>query len=523
MPVVNGQLLPDYYGDAVNAFNNGRQRAVNNGLASLASDYYTQQGDPTLAGMAKLDPGAAVKFGEVKKNDKSDAEQQMVKQALLLRSVPEAMRPQMYARMLPSIRALVPEAPDQYGPDVAQTIEAISHINGGGSMDDFKPMNVSPGGEIVDPRTGRVIHANNNFAPEKPDWGYVPSPNDPNSEVYARREGNAFYDLNGNPLYGGGGGAPSAPMAAPAAPQGGGVMDSLLSLSATGAVPTSGLRSPAHNAEVGGKPNSQHLAGTAMDYKVSPQNKAAFMAMVAKNPDLMAIDEGDHIHVQQRRGAAPGTRPRYKPGAEGGQYATLTAAEVKALGLPEGTVAQRSPAGQVQIVNKPKDLPGASQTVIDNGDGTQTIIPAGKTTEDQNKAAGWYSSSMNALKNLRSVIAKDPGALFPGVIEAYSPVAEMRQRSMSPARQQAAHAFNTMKMDFLHAATGAGFTAQEAEDEWNNLAPQRGDDQPLVQQKLGQIEVKLNAMRQRAGGALPQNAPAKPQAASGGWSIKAIP
>lgn len=177
------------------------------------------------------------------------------------------------------------------------------------------------------------------------------------------------------------------------------------------------------------------------------------------------------------------------------------------MGLPAGTVAYPTEDGSPKIVNKPNAIPGGQTQVIDNGDGTKTVIPAGKTTEDQNKAAGWYASSTNALKNLRGVLAKDPSAIFPGVIETYAPGEEIKQRSMSPTRQQAAHAFDTMKMDFLHAATGAGFTKEEASDEWRNLAPQRGDDAPLVNQKLRQIEVKLEAMHRRAGGAAPQTAP----------------
>lgn len=77
--------------------------------------------------------------------------------------------------------------------------------------------------------------------------------------------------------------------------------------------------------------------------------------------------------VQRRLSQVPqsagfGRRPAKAKESE--RYRTLTADEVKALGLPEGTVAQSSPTGQVQIVNKPRDLPGAQTQVIDNGDGT---------------------------------------------------------------------------------------------------------------------------------------------------------
>lgn len=64
---------------------------------------------------------------------------------------------------------------------------------------------------------------------------------------------------------------------------------------------TSGLRTPERNAAVGGKPNSQHLRGTAGDYVVPQAQKAQFIQQ-AQAAGLQAIDEGDHIHVQQPRG-----------------------------------------------------------------------------------------------------------------------------------------------------------------------------------------------------------------------------
>lgn len=148
-------------------------------------------------------------------------------------------------------------------------------------------------------------------------------------------------------------------------------------------------------------------------------------------------------------------------------------------------------------------------------------------TEDQSKAAGWYISSKNALKNLREAIQSDPSALTPGLTEAYVPVDEVKQRSMSGTRQRAEQALNTMKMDFLHAATGAGFTQQEAADEWRNLAPQRGNSKELIDQKLKQIEVKLESMRVRAGRALPPTsaapAPNAPPAAAAPKRLKFNP
>lgn len=98
--------------------------------------------------------------------------------------------------------------------------------------------------------------------------------------------------------YGGGSGAPEAPQ----------VQRALAMLAGTpGVTMTSGMRTPERNRRVGGVPNSQHLSGTAGDYAVPPEQKAAFMAQ-ARQQGFEAIDEGDHVHLELPRGSAGGQR-----------------------------------------------------------------------------------------------------------------------------------------------------------------------------------------------------------------------
>lgn len=71
-------------------------------------------------------------------------------------------------------------------------------------------------------------------------------------------------------------------------------------LVALGARVTSGLRTPEHNAAVGGVPGSHHLTDTARDL-VPP--KGMTMAQLAAQaatlmPGAKVINEGDHVHVQ---------------------------------------------------------------------------------------------------------------------------------------------------------------------------------------------------------------------------------
>lgn len=63
---------------------------------------------------------------------------------------------------------------------------------------------------------------------------------------------------------------------------------------------TSGYRTPERNAAVGGKPNSRHLSGEAVD--LVPRNgetMGQLYARVSKLPGVRAINEGDHVHVQR--------------------------------------------------------------------------------------------------------------------------------------------------------------------------------------------------------------------------------
>lgn len=66
-----------------------------------------------------------------------------------------------------------------------------------------------------------------------------------------------------------------------------------------GAVVTSGQRTPQHNAEVGGVPNSQHIPGQAIDFVIPKGSTfAEVKAKLAEKglPVSELIDEGDHVH-----------------------------------------------------------------------------------------------------------------------------------------------------------------------------------------------------------------------------------
>ncbi|XQA72066.1 D-Ala-D-Ala carboxypeptidase family metallohydrolase [Xanthomonas sacchari] len=107
---------------------------------------------------------------------------------------------------------------------------------------------------------------------------------------------------------------------------------------------TSGTRTAQRNAEVGGQPNSQHLAGTAADYAVPDALKPAFVAR-ARQLGYQPIDEGDHVHLQLPNGgaAAGGTQLRKAP-------TQITPYQQQQLELEREAAAKRGiPAGYQQL------------------------------------------------------------------------------------------------------------------------------------------------------------------------------
>ena len=62
---------------------------------------------------------------------------------------------------------------------------------------------------------------------------------------------------------------------------------------------SSGLRCRQHNANVGGVPNSRHLTGKAMDFRIPGKKAAAVLEYVQRQPDIRyayAIDD-EYVHM----------------------------------------------------------------------------------------------------------------------------------------------------------------------------------------------------------------------------------
>jgi hypothetical protein len=172
-----------------------------------------------------------------------------------------------------------------------------------------------------------------------------------------------------------------------------------------GLVVTSRERTPAHNAAVGGVPNSYHLTDQARDF-VPPEGMSLTQAAVMLRqalPGAKIIKENDHIHVQSpTRASGGGGAQVVAVGAPKPGYTMLTPQEKASIpGLDPTTVYQRAPDGQITAVggqskSQLKPLPPkALDVLVTNNASLKNIDQALALLDPNNKskeaAAARYS------------------------------------------------------------------------------------------------------------------------------------
>lgn len=195
--------------------------------------------------------------------------------------------------------------------------------------------------------------------------------------------------------------------------------------------------------------------------------------------------------------------------------------EFQRMGLDlrqQGIDLQRAIAANRQQGGPQRAPQGYQWTTTADGQPALTFIPGGpadpanKSTgpasEDERKAGAWFAQADNARRNMETVIKTAPGAAYPSVAEraaGFIPgVGADIANSLRPEnRQKFVQAAESMSEALLRAATGAGVTKDETNQKLRELIPQLGDKPGTVQQKLAAYDVYMNALKTRAGRALP--------------------
>lgn len=270
------------------SFLQGQQAGQGDRRRKALSDYLQPAlgGDPNaLSQVYAADPDAGLQVqGMVQKQAGADREQKLGELELAARAwhaAPPEMRQQLYPGIAELTESVLPQfagkIPREYSP--AYEVNIDKFLSGfAGQQEQFT---LSPGSARYD-ASGRQI-VSQPFAPAS----MQPIQTDQGYASYNPKTGTA---------------APLNYEGQPAGVDQSKIQNALAMLAGgQGVQMTSGLRTPERNAAVGGKPNSQHLRGTAGDYVVPQDQKSAFIAN-AEAQGLQAIDEGDHIHVQQPRG-----------------------------------------------------------------------------------------------------------------------------------------------------------------------------------------------------------------------------
>ena len=259
----------------------------------------------------------------------------------------------------------------------------------------------------------------------------------------------------------------------------------------------------------------------AINYDGPPEDRAAFEQLVAAD-SMQPFAPGQYSVKLPDRVLSPGAgRLGYAPPKRDEKFQSrqLSPEEIQRVGLPVGTVAFTTESGKPDIVNKPRDLPTGGGQVIDNGDGTTTYIPAGKISEGERNASGFYSRMVEAnaeMKRLESA-GYDPANRR----DYYTAGGEFLNPLASSEGQQYRQAQNNWLRANLRKESGAAIGVEEMDQERKNYFPIPGDTPETVAQKMRNRTTTERAMRQAAGGAMPiPQSAAKPQkpAASGGLS-----
>lgn len=129
----NGQLLPDFYGDAMRAYDHGREMARENGLAKLSKQYFEQGSSPQLLGEIARYGGDAVGLQKLARQDIHEQAMEAGNYAKMFLALPPEQKQAAYPALVAKVNALKmdhPPIPDQYNPQFDQGIAKFAEALG---------------------------------------------------------------------------------------------------------------------------------------------------------------------------------------------------------------------------------------------------------------------------------------------------------------------------------------------------------------------------------------------------------
>lgn len=336
----------------IDAFNESK----NNVLLGRAISATPDERGGLLSQVAMTDPRQALAFqGEINQQQDTDEDRrnkQLVNMSRMLVNAPEQYRDQLYQQIKPSLAKFgLSQVPDVYTPEVGQVAKSI--------VDAWTPPKdpkvLSPGSVLTD-NMGNVLHKN----PFGQQYQNVP--------MGTGKVAGSFDKNTGN-------------------------LRPAVSLGSSG---TSEQDDPMKG--------YIDAANQAVKLGADPDKVEAWLQDQAGKANLQPNASGAPASDQPGPQFGVGTRPNTHP-----TFSTLTADEVKANGLPPGTVAQKDSNGRITVVSKGGDANGA----VDSGLSTDAVenaawdkILMGKTIPGFSKNA---IDQRTAVANKVAEIAKQSG------------------------------------------------------------------------------------------------------------------
>lgn len=488
------------------------------GLASLASQAYTapqEQRASILSQMAGLDRQAAAQQESQFQSGDERRNQMMANMARILVAAPTETRAGLYRQMYPTLKGFgMSDLPTDYTPESAPIIDKAANaiakaaMGAQGVPTGFRELDMTAQAAGYQPGTpeyqqaaqvalgmrGRAATGGFGFKEivgldGRTRWTRT-NPRTGAMEVYDETTGD-FAPLGAAGQLNPGSGAPNlgAPITMPADLN---QAFAGLAESFPGTKITSTMRTPQRNAQVGGVPNSQHLRGTAADFVVPAQHKPAFMQAARQN-GFEAIDEGDHIHLEQPPGArTPVGRPGLGVSRSPEEQAALTTAAQEQAKINAEMAAYRKMTGlEAERASAVEGAKATAKAGADRADAQRT----------KSDALRVYEAGLAGLQPAMAGTITGPLAGRVPAVTTGQQTAEGAIAAMAPILKQ------------IFRTAGEGTFTDSDQKLLMDMIPKRTDTPEARTAKLANIDAIVRA---KLGGA---SQPQAASAASGGGNV----